>query len=194
MHQTVREFFLNPDGSVANSGFQICEKDAHICISITCIRYLMLCAASTTIAGTLPHVEFWTSEHFERYAQYLNKRPLANYALCYLTHHIDGCYRDANVLGITSHFIDELTHNPAVYLLENWVNSYLDKTIICKKQDAAAKEFRNKVLHAAVRNGFSIAAEALLTVGANANARELEGRTRCRWRQGRGTRRWSSCC
>ena len=62
-------------------------------------------------------------------------------------------------------------------MLENWVNSCLDKVIICKKQGAAAKEFRNKVLHAAVRNGFSIAAEVLLTVGAHVNAREREGRT-----------------
>src|SRR6266516_4772405 len=176
MHHTVREFFLNPDGGVVNSGFRMCEKDAHICISIICIRYLMLCAASTTIAEALPHVEFWTSEHFKHYAQYLNKRPLANYALCYLTQHIDGCYRDANVLGIASHLIDELTHNPAVYLLENWVNSCLDKIIICKKQGAAAKEFRNKVFHAAVRNGFSVATEVLLTVGAHVNAREQEGR------------------
>ena len=133
MHQTVRDFFLNSDRGMAKSGFWMCEKDVHICISITCIWYLMLCVASTIIPGALPHVEFWTSEHFERYAQYLNNRPLANYALCYLTHHIDGCYGDANVLGITSHLINKLTYNPAIYLLENWVNLCLDKIIICQK-------------------------------------------------------------
>ncbi|OCL00089.1 putative kinesin [Cenococcum geophilum 1.58] len=177
MHQTVREFFLDPCGDVANSKFRMCKKDAHICISIICIRYLMLCAANTTLAGTLPHVELWTSERFEYYAQYLDKRPLANYALSYLTHHIDGCHRDANVLDITSRFVDEVTHNPAVYLLENWVSSCLDQVILGKEQGAAAKEFRNKVLHAAVRNGLSTSAEVLLTVGADVNARDQFGWT-----------------
>src|ERR1700722_225845 len=176
MHQTVREFFLDPCGDVANSKFRMCKKDAHICISIICIRYLMLYAANTTLAGTLPHVEFWTSECFEYYAQYLDKRPLENYALSYLTHHIDGCHRDANVLGITSRFVDEVTHNPAVYLLENWVSSCLDQIILEEEQGAAAQEVRNKVLHAAVQNGLSTSAEVLLTVGANVNARDQFGR------------------
>ena len=181
MHQTVREFFLNPNRDMANSAFRMCEKDAHICISITCIRYLMLCAANTSPAGTLPHVEFWTLEHFERYAQYLDKRPLAKYALCYLTHHIEGCQRDANVLGITSQLINELTHNPVVYLLESWVISSLNKALPGHKQGTAAKDFRNKVLYAAVCNGFPTAAEVLLTVGANVNGRDQESRTPLSW-------------
>ncbi|KAF2175014.1 ankyrin [Zopfia rhizophila CBS 207.26] len=183
IHQSVREFFLDPKRGVAISGFRICEKDAHICISITCIRYLMLCAKNSTLAETLPDVEFWTSEHFERYAQYLDKRPLANYALRYLTHHIDGCHRDANVLDITYQFIDQLAHNPAVYLLENWVSSCPDKVIQGREliqgreQGLAARKFRNRVLHTAVRNGFSTAAETLLTVGTNVNARGNDGWT-----------------
>lgn len=178
-HQTVREFFLDPDGCVAKSTLSMREGDAHVCISITCIRYLMLCAANTTPAGTLPpHIKFWTSEHFESYAQSLDEKALANYALCYLRHHIDGCQQDANVQGITSQFISELTHNSAVYLLETWVSSNLNKILLYdKREGAAAKDFRNKVLHIAAQKGFSTAAEVLLTVGANVNARDKEGRT-----------------
>ncbi|OCK97498.1 uncharacterized protein K441DRAFT_547211, partial [Cenococcum geophilum 1.58] len=90
MHQTVREFFLDPNGLVASSEFRMCEKDAHVCISVTCLRYLMLCAANTTLAGRPPDIEFWTWEHFKGYAQYLDNMPLANYALGHLKHHIDG--------------------------------------------------------------------------------------------------------
>ncbi|KAF2191299.1 hypothetical protein K469DRAFT_808477 [Zopfia rhizophila CBS 207.26] len=97
MHQMVREFFLDPEGHVANSKFRMSAKDAHVCISMTCIRYLMFCAANTSLAEILLDIKSWTSEHFEVYAQYLDKRPLANYALCYLKHHIDGGQQDENV-------------------------------------------------------------------------------------------------
>ncbi|KAH8696888.1 hypothetical protein GQ44DRAFT_633885, partial [Phaeosphaeriaceae sp. PMI808] len=89
MHQTVREFFLG-HGDVANSMPQMYAKDAHVCISMTCIRYLMLFPANTSLAEISGGIESWTSEHLEVYARYLNKRPLATYALCYLKHHIDG--------------------------------------------------------------------------------------------------------
>ncbi|KNB04568.1 hypothetical protein FOXG_06629 [Fusarium oxysporum f. sp. lycopersici 4287] len=175
MHQTVREFFLDSNGDVAHSKFQMCDRDAHICISMTCIRYLMLCAANATPVAALPHVGFWTSEHFERYAQYLDEWPLAKYALQYLTHHIDGCHQDAGVVRIRSRLIDKLTDKPVVYLLEKWVSSCLGRNILGKEQGAAAREFRNTLWHAAARNGFSTAVETLLTVGANVNTRENDG-------------------
>jgi len=81
MHQTVREFFLRPDGYVASSKFRMEEKDAHTRISMACIRYLMLCAANTTLANKLPSIKYWTPEHFEAYARYLNERPLISYAI-----------------------------------------------------------------------------------------------------------------
>src|ERR1700722_8660805 len=125
MHQTVREFLLNPDGRVANSEFALCEKDAHVCIAITCIRYLMLCAANTSLVGKLPDIKSWTLKHYNVYAQYLDKRPLVSYALCHLKHHINGCQRDRNVQDIATQFVYELTNHPAVYLLESWVSSHL---------------------------------------------------------------------
>jgi hypothetical protein len=100
MHQTVREFFLRPNRSTANSEFRISEKDTHICVSITCIWYLMLCTAN--MAKRFLDIKSWTEKHFEGYAKYLDGRPFANYAPCYLKHHLDSCYQDANVLDITS--------------------------------------------------------------------------------------------
>jgi ankyrin repeat domain-containing protein 50 len=178
MHQTVREFFLHPDGDVPPSEFGMCEKDSHICISIICIRYLMLCATNTN--RLLPDVKSWTSEHFEDYAQSLHQRPLANYALCHLKYHIDGSKEDENIRYITSQFIDKLAHNPAIYLLENWVGSELNKLLVDKEQGTAAKDFRNKVICAAARKGFSTVAEMLLAVGADVNARD-QGNTPLLW-------------
>jgi ankyrin repeat domain-containing protein 50 len=180
MHQTVREFFLDPDGPVAESEFAMYEKDAHVCISITCIRYLMLCAANIS-TEELPDINRWASKHFKDYAQRLDEKPLANYALCHLKDHIDGCQGDANVQNIVSQFIGKLNHNPAVYLLEGWVNSCLNKILLRIGEATAATDFKNKVLHTAVRNGLPTAAEMLLTAGANVNERDQEGRTPLSW-------------
>lgn len=68
MHQTVREFFLDHNGYIANSRFRMYERDAHACISMTCIRYLMLCTTNITLAGRPPDIKSWGLEHFEGYA------------------------------------------------------------------------------------------------------------------------------
>jgi ankyrin repeat protein len=162
---------------VARTDFRIDEKDAHKCIAITCVRYLALCAACTTLAKRLPDIESWTSEHFGDYTQYLDERPLAIYALCYLKHHIDCCHLGANALDITSRFTYELTQNPAVYLLESWVSSHLNTNLLNDEQGSAAEGFRDKVLHSAVRKRLLIAAEVLLAVGTDINAKDKEGRT-----------------
>ena len=86
----------------------------------------MLCAANTSPAEISRNIKSWISEHFETYSQYLNKRPLGNYALCYLKHHIDSAQQNENVQSIISQFIDELVDDLAVYLLENWVHSSLN--------------------------------------------------------------------
>jgi len=97
IHQTIHEFFLDPKGYTAESGFRVYKKDAYIYISRTYTRYLMLYAADTTLAKTLPPIKSWTSDHFILYTQYLDKRPLANYALCYLKHRIGGYHRDTKI-------------------------------------------------------------------------------------------------
>ncbi|EHK19986.1 uncharacterized protein TRIVIDRAFT_68568 [Trichoderma virens Gv29-8] len=91
IHQTAYEFLLNPSGIVAQSEFRIDKEYAHICIAITCIRYLMVCATSTSLLARLPNSKHWNSDHYEHYVKYLDKRPLASYTACFLKHHIDGC-------------------------------------------------------------------------------------------------------
>ena len=176
MHSTVREFFLRPNGCVANSKFKMSEKDAHISISITCIRYLMLCVANTTLANKLPDIKSWTSKHFELYAQYLNEKPLINYVLCHLKHHIDGSCQAVYILRFVSQFVEELTDNPAAYLLESWVSTHLNKTLPGHELGEAAKDFRNRLLHVAVRMRFPGVAEVLLIASAQVEA-QLQGKT-----------------
>ena len=179
MHQTVREFFLRSNGCVASSEFRVSKKDAHICISITCIRYLMLCVVD--MKKMHPGIKSWTWKNFEGFAQYLNDRPLASYALSYLKAHIDGCCGDTAVLRLTSQFIDELTCDQAEYLLERWVKSHLYKTRLSRKGSGAAEDFRNKALHAAVRKGLPRAVEMLLIAGADANSKDELGWTPLWW-------------
>ena len=177
MHQTVREFFLDPDGEVAKSDFRICGNDAHSCISMTCIQYLKLCAGNTALAERLPDIRSWTSKHFEDSAQYLEGRPLATYALRYLKDHINRCDQGANTLEITSKFVDNLIDSPAAYLLKACIRQHLNKTPPSNEHVYAAQNFGNNTLHAAVRKCFPIAAEVLLTAGADVNTRDGEGWT-----------------
>ncbi|KAF8535211.1 hypothetical protein BDD12DRAFT_753206, partial [Trichophaea hybrida] len=88
MHPTVRNFFLQPDGPVANSRFRM-RDDIQIRVFITCIRYLILfCTSQVTSTGEVfPPVGSWSSEDFENYVWYLNERPFINYVLCHLKDH-----------------------------------------------------------------------------------------------------------
>jgi ankyrin repeat protein len=65
-----------------------------------------------------------------------------------------------------------LADNPAAYLLESCLSS---------KQGATAKDFRDKLLYVAAQNGYSIAAEVLLTAGADVSAKDDYGRTPLSW-------------
>ncbi|KAF8242085.1 hypothetical protein K440DRAFT_566563, partial [Wilcoxina mikolae CBS 423.85] len=91
MHQTVREFFLRPDSPVAQSEFRMIYEDAHARIATTCLRYLMLCSANTSVQNKLPSIESWTSEHFTIYTKHLKERPFIDYVLSHLKHHMDSC-------------------------------------------------------------------------------------------------------
>jgi ankyrin repeat domain-containing protein 50 len=176
MHQTVREFFLRPNGYAADSKFKMSEKDAHISISITCIRYLMLCAANTTMTNKHLDIKYWTSKHFELCAQYLNEMPLTNYVLSHIKHHIADSCQDANILRLVSQFVEELTGSPAAYLLESWVREHLNKTVPGQELGEAAKGFRNELLLVAARMRFPRVAEVSLIAGAQVEAC-LKGKT-----------------
>lgn len=175
MHQTVREFFLRSDGLVATSNFKMSERDAHICISITCIRYIILCAS--TIGERLPNIESWTAQNFKQCAQYLEEMAFATYALDYLNFHIDGCQEDAYVTDITSKFIDELINGPNVYLLGYWATLRLKQASFMNKSSDAGTDTLNRILYAAVKEGYPIAAEVSLIVGADVIATDEKERT-----------------
>ncbi|KAL6890890.1 ankyrin repeat-containing domain protein [Trichoderma evansii] len=175
MHQTVRDFFLRSNGLVATSDFRMSGREAHICISITCIRYLILCASN--IAERFPNLKSWTSQHFKDCAQYLHEMPFLNYTLQYLNHHINSCHNDAYVLDITSKFIDELTISPAAYLLQDWVPSCFDNTPFIIKLDDTILDIQSRILLAAVRDGYLIAAKICLAVGAGLNMIEKKAMT-----------------
>lgn len=113
IHQTAREFFLDPNGVDPN--FWIRETQAHTCVAITCARYLALCTSNTSLAGRLPAIEHWKSEHHKIYAQYLNERPLALYALWNVKHHIDSGETCDEVERAISQFTEKSTHGPVVF-------------------------------------------------------------------------------
>ena len=177
MHQTVREFFLRPNGYVTKSKFSMNnDHDSHLRISITCIRYLMLCAAKS-LQNEPPNIESWDSEHFEVYARYINERPFINYALSHLKTHMDGCRQNPNISHFVLQLAERLISSPAFFLLESWVSSNLNWTQTTSyEQSRAADNFRNQTLHAAIRMRFPVVAEALLRAGAQVEAR-LQGKT-----------------
>ena len=174
MHQTVREFF-RPEGPTTQSKFRINSIDAHRKISITCIRYLMLCAAKTSSieqAGGKP----WTAEHFEAYAKYLSGRPLFNYALEYVERHLQQCGHVEGDLDIVSQLCNGLNNNPGAYILKNWIPQAWGQRIPGHEQQDYGKEFRAALLHAATRMKYPKVVEALLIAGAEAEVR-LDGKT-----------------
>ncbi|KAF8540115.1 hypothetical protein BDD12DRAFT_777518, partial [Trichophaea hybrida] len=169
MHQTVREFFLGPN-KYSKSEISMRCHDAHATISITCIRYLMLCAANTSFENKLLSTESWTSEHFEAYAKYLNNRPFINYALRHLTQHIHECRQLANFQEHVSLLCGQLSNNLACLLLESWIESHLQQKIAAPEEKVVAKDFRIQLLHAATRMRYSKVVEAVLTTGADKDA------------------------
>lgn len=164
MHQTVREFFLRSDGLVAASDFRISERDAHICISITCIRYIVLCAS--TMAERLPIFESWTSQNFKQCVQYLEEMSFATYALNYLETHIEECQEDAYVMDIIRKSIHEVMNGPTAYLFRYWAMSRLPNNISYEvKMKDAREEITDPILYAAAKEGYPVAAEISLSVG-----------------------------
>ncbi|KAF8252015.1 hypothetical protein K440DRAFT_493050, partial [Wilcoxina mikolae CBS 423.85] len=91
IHQTALTFFTQPDGPVATSQFRMSKDDARHHISITCIRYLMLCVARSTPENEPPNTEIWEPVHFERYAEHLHERPFIHFAINHFQQHKNDC-------------------------------------------------------------------------------------------------------
>ena len=110
MHQTVREFFLDEDGCMAHSGLFIQEKNAHLTLTVICIRYL------TTFFHNMPFlnvlevvVERALSEDLKRYVEYLDQWPFAAYALAHLRYHMNQSDTDGSFSSLLAMLVDQTT-------------------------------------------------------------------------------------
>ncbi|GAW14689.1 hypothetical protein ANO14919_040920 [Xylariales sp. No.14919] len=175
IHRTVREFFLRENGYISKTKFRMLTEDAHIRISTTCMRYLLVC--TTKMAKMLPVWDSWTTEDFECCTKHLDSMPLANYALKHVKYHIDACSEDADVQSVVIEFFNALTYEPAVYLLENWATSVLQRTLLESRRRTTAEGFRMKIFRVAVRIGLRTATELLLIAGVNVNLGDENGWT-----------------
>ena len=165
MHQTVIEFFLRPGGSVTNSRFAMSKEIAHMRIATTCLRYLIVLAASTVNGQhRSPQVHLWELQHFEGYVQLLDEWPLLNYALSYVKDHL------CKLSGFPSrgHLLSQLLicltdSNPASYMLQGWLNqSHSGGT-----SNEIASKFRDICLWFAAKIGLSQVVDTILTAGAH---------------------------
>ncbi|KAL6854499.1 hypothetical protein J3F83DRAFT_754734 [Trichoderma novae-zelandiae] len=177
MHQTVREFFLAPNGCATRSEFLMSERDAIIYVARMCIRCLILCARCTALTRTPPATRLWTAQDFDEYSSYLAKRPFANYALSFLEQHFSSCYQDIGVEALVAQLSRGLASTPFRYFIEEWIHSNAIIDPRTERERLSAMEFRSKLLHAAASNGQSVAVEVLLGVGTDINSRSETGST-----------------
>lgn len=167
MHQTVREFFLRPDGYAEKSKFRMNENQTHLAISLTCLRYLLLCFSTTRLKTTSDYSD-WKPREFEVIVQCLQASPLLSYALQNLAFHMRFCLHHTAVSDLVSTLIDTVAEHPIRHLLSEWMRSHLgdipsNRGLPCNP--TAGEHFRNRVLHVAVRMKKCRAAEALLLAG-----------------------------
>ena len=175
MHQTVREFF-RPGGPTARSVFQISsDRDAHLWIAITCIRYLMLCAANASLSDP-PKPASWTSDHFEACVRYLHERPFIKYALSYLEEHLHKCGQATRISGLISQVREQFTGGPTSCILEAWFPQDWRPVVVTEKEQQGSKEFRKRLLHTATRMKCSQVVDVLLIAGAEVEA-SVDGKT-----------------
>ncbi|KAF4965715.1 hypothetical protein FSARC_6498 [Fusarium sarcochroum] len=174
MHQTVREFLLATSGCVADSEFRTNDREAHVCISRICIQYLILC--TTPLRERPPGNDSWSLWHFDDYARFLNKKPLANYAMCFLQHHIQNCHLDASILDHAVQFGKWSTSGPASYLLGNWVSSHMHAASDDIEHTNDAAEFRINLMRSAIWIGLPSTVETLLAAGIDLNWGHSPGR------------------
>lgn len=167
--------FLRSNGLVAASEFRMSEKDAHICISITCIRYIMLCAS--TIAERLPNVKSRTSQNLKECAQYLEEMAFATYAFRYLEDHTYYRQEDAYVIDMTSKLIDEFSNGPAADLFQIWLYTNFRKPFSGDDFSQPGMSFPTGLLYASVREGYPIASEVSLIIGAHIDVKDEKAAT-----------------
>ena len=175
MHQTVREFF-RPEGPTTQTMLWIESNDAHKKISMTCIRYLMLCAAKAASIDRAEGGEPWTTESFVAYAKYLSGRLVLNYALEFVERHLKQYHQMGGDSELTFQLHRKLNEILMACILGNWNPQAWGQRIPSHKQQDYGKHFRSELLHAATRMNYSQVVDALLIAGAEVEAC-LEGKT-----------------
>ena len=126
MHQTVREFFMRPDGPVARSYSHLGAQLAHNSISRTCLRYLLFFITNMPIPEpsvplSVYEEQYLARQYFEACARYINLKPFLSYTLSYLDQHLSCCDPDGDILDKFQLVRRVLIHNgPALRLLGNW--------------------------------------------------------------------------
>lgn len=159
IHQTALEFLRDPHGVVSKSEFYIDEGHAHMFIATTCIRYIMVCAANTSLRLGLPDSDRSAIQRYGQCAKYLDKRPLIFYASHHLRHHVDRCREYVNWNSNTQYLAAQLNgdwfNGPINYLLEIWTGSHLKPFI--------SERIQTELLLAAAKGGFTTTAEILVS-------------------------------
>ncbi|KAL7934069.1 putative kinesin [Trichoderma chlorosporum] len=182
IHQTALEFLCDPFGVVASSEYRIEREHAHFCIALTCMRYLRICAINTSRLEGPPFSDRWLPEHYEYYAQYLEKRPLASYASCYLRDHINSCREyvqdNSGIQHLAAQLSIEWINDPFNFLLDSWID--LNGAMV------NSKAISKKLLFTSVMGELNIAAETLIAVGIDINIADAFGRTPLSWAAGNG--------
>ncbi|KAL6805359.1 hypothetical protein J3E68DRAFT_441823 [Trichoderma sp. SZMC 28012] len=177
IHQTAHEFLLDEHGAVAESEFRIDKGIAHICIAITCIRYLMVCATHKSPPDRESGSEFRISNNYECYAEYLDKMQLISYAFHHLKDHIDDYWnyanRDSGIRYLAAQISDDWVKEPFNVLMEKWAGSHMMPDDL--------RNMQNGILLAAAKGGFAFTAETLISVGADINTRGEFSRTPLSW-------------
>ncbi|KAF8541113.1 hypothetical protein BDD12DRAFT_683950, partial [Trichophaea hybrida] len=184
-HQTALTFLSRLLVPTATSKFRMNEDDARRRISTICIRYLMLCIARSTPENEPPNTESWEPAHFEKYTEYLNRRPFIDYALSHFQQPKNGCvlrlqqrkndcHQCAYDVQLASQLRKLLTSNSASQIFENWIDSYLGCGVATEEKSHVkmppAADFRNNMLHTATRMQYSWAVEALISAGTEKEA------------------------
>ncbi|KAL6879187.1 hypothetical protein J3F83DRAFT_768457 [Trichoderma novae-zelandiae] len=171
IHQTVREFFLDATGVAARSEFRIKKAHASLCIATTCMRYLAICAANAS-RGSFSDTPGVILEHEERQAMYLDKRPLACYAVFYMRHHIEECWTYCIEKADLQHLAPLLTEHRLQDPLGFLTNSLAV---------SGWSSRHGGVLLAAARGGFAVTVKTLLSAGVTADFADDSGRTSLSW-------------
>ena len=175
MHQTVPEFF-RPGGPTAQTKFLMSSENGNRRMAITCIRYLLLCCANTSLADRLPDIQLWTRGHFEAYVNYLHQRPFIIYSLNYLEKHMQKCGEDMQISGLHAQLRGELSNLNNLFSCvfgscfpHSWS---LGVTANERHNSDNTKEILGLLLHAAIRRQYSRVVEALLVAGAEVETRQ----------------------